>query len=134
MLLDVVIPFSGAYVIAAWYAARRPRIIVLALWVGASLLAGYVEYRYQCTTPLVCDVGGTSHWFLEGNPWYFERFVSLFATGSAVGFGAVMVLVRSRQRQTPPARLWPGTLALGTLSGVGGWIVAVFALKGIWPR
>jgi hypothetical protein len=114
-----------AYVWLAWHtrraAGRRPLVF---LWIGASAVYGYLRYRYTCGQPLTCDVGGTSPYFLSGNPYYFIHYVPVFAVIGLVAFGVASVIVDLRGRGG--VRGWSAarTLVLGTLGAMAGFIVA----------
>jgi hypothetical protein len=126
-LVAIALMFGAwpAYVAVARHAYRRGGgRALLALWIGASLLYGYAQYRWSCAQPLTCDVGGTSRWFMGGNPRYFVHLVPQFTAIALAAFGAGSVVVaRLHARDAGPGR----TLALGTAAAIGAFVVAIAA-------
>jgi hypothetical protein len=114
-----------AYVWLAWRirraAGRRPLVL---LWIAASAVYGYLRYRYTCSQALTCDVGGTSPYFLPGNPYYFIHYVPVFAAIGLVAFGVASVIVDLRGRGGVQNWSAARTLAVGTLGAMVSFILA----------
>ena len=122
-----------AYVWLAWRVRRRAgRGALVALWIGASALWGYLRYRLACGAALTCDVGGTSPYFLSGTPYYFTHYVPVFAAIALVAFGAASVVV-DRWAAGGHARnvLSPRKLALGALLAIAVFVLTSLAAAGL---
>jgi len=129
LTLTGFLAICATYVAGAWVLYRRGRRgSLLALWIGYSLAYGYVMYRWTCAQALTCDVSGTSSHFSTGNPRYFTMYVPYYAFLGLVTFGAASLFIRSRFRTHREAPLWPGTLGLGVLTAVGGWVAGMVAI------
>ncbi len=116
----------GIYVAGAWGANRRTGWLgKLALWLGCSLVYGYVAYRWTCSQALTCDVGGSSPYFMTGNPRYFLMYVPLFAFIGLTTFGSTSLFIGYRFRTQKAAGLWPRTFGLGILAAVAGWVLGM---------
>lgn len=103
-----------AYVWLAWRTRRAAgRAGLVALWLGASAIYGYLRYRLTCSQGLTCDVGGTSPYFVSGTPYYFIHYVPVFAAIGLVAFGVASAVV---DRRATGDDLPPRTLTLGTLA------------------
>ena len=74
---------------------RWARLVVL--WIGASLVLGFVDHYRICSQGLTCDVGG------PGAAWYYLRTVGgSWATLNAVTFLAIILLLLYRRRTLAP--------------------------------
>jgi hypothetical protein len=133
-LFHILIFFAipTAFVGAAWIAyGRWSRSGLTALTALCALAFGYAGYRWICSKPLTCDVGGTSPWFMTGNPHYFTLYVPLLALMAGISFGAAAIVVARRRARTD--HLWPETLVFGVGAAIAAWIVA-WVVLGVGSR
>ena len=129
--LAILLGVPALYVLGAWFVyARWARPGLVAACVTSSLITGYLLYRYTCSQPLTCDVGGTSRWFLHGSPYYFIHYVPQFTGVSLISLGLASLVVALRHRPGTHIHPWPGTVLLGSATAVAAFILT-FVILGI---
>jgi hypothetical protein len=132
--LGILLGIPALYVFIAWFVyARWARLGLVASCLASSLLTGYLLYRYTCSQPLTCDVGGTSKWFFRGSPYYFTHYVPLFTAISLVSLGLASVVVALRHRPGTHIHPWPGTVVLGSAIAVAAFMLT-FVILGLVSR
>ena len=100
--------------------SRWARLVVL--WIGASLVLGFVDQYRICSQALTCDVGG------PGAAWYYVRTVGgSWAMLNAVTFLAIILLLVYRRR-TLSAELFARNreIIYAFLAGVAAMFATVF--------
>jgi hypothetical protein len=127
--LGILLAIPSLYVLVAWFAYTRwARPGLVAVWVTSSLLTGYLMYRYTCSQPLTCDVGGTSKWFFGGSSYYVTHDLPLFAGVGLLSLGLASLVVGLRHRPDTHIHPWPGTIVLGGATAVAAYILSFVIL------
>lgn len=118
-----------AFTAAGWHVHRRRggRGLIV-LWLGASMVYGYAQYRLHCAQGMTCCVGGTNPWFHTGNPRYFTHYVPSFTAIGLAAFGAASLVIHRLHRRDTRWKAWPRAVALGTLAAIAGWIAGYAVL------
>lgn len=128
---------AGAWPVYVWLAwrARRSggRGALVLLWIGTSVVYGYVQYRLSCTVGDV-DIAEIPQSFLSGDPSYCTHYLPVFAPVGLVAFGIASALVDRRWSGEASPRLSPRALVLMTLATMGAFVLASLAAEALSAR
>ena len=105
---------------------------LLALWLSASIVWGYLSYRRFCSHPLTCDVGGLDYW-----PSLVPGF-SVIAAVTLACAGGVMIWgsIRRSDRGLNLREYRPWHVGAVATVAIGAWLVASYLVldRQGWPR